>query len=120
MPLKALPGGMAAKMRHEMKARPFDPGLEFFRLMESGGLLDVYCSGLEQPNGMRMAEALMASGAPEREITRYLIFTGANGEQAMDLGADCVFFAPVSCGDDNCLNPEHQRLTTDPAEQITW
>jgi hypothetical protein len=57
------------------------------------------------------AEMLERAGFPEREVARGYFFVDRYGLDAVSPGDDaCVTFAKPTCGDWDCLNPEHQRL----------
>lgn len=53
-------------------------------------------------------ERLLAAGVPEREAARACIYAEHKGIEALSVG--CVMFAEPSCGNWNCLNPDHQVL----------
>lgn len=69
---------------------------------------------------MPYADALGENGCPDAEIGRFLIFVGTYGLAALTTGdpEDCVFFATPSCGDEMCMTPKHQVLTSDENEAV--
>jgi len=62
------------------------------------------------------ADALLAKGVPEREVARAALFAESHGLEALAGPDDApehahVSFAKPTCGDWDCLNPEHQTLS---------
>jgi len=57
----------------------------------------------------RYAQMLAASGMDEREVARGFFYAQRYGLEAME-SSGCVLFAEPSCGDWDCVNPEHQVL----------
>lgn len=55
--------------------------------------------------------ALVATGMPEREVARAVLYADQFGLDALT-GDGCVVFAEPTCGDWNCLNPTHQAFET--------
>jgi hypothetical protein len=55
---------------------------------------------------------LAATGMPEQEVARAYFYAERYGLTALE-GEGCVTFGEPSCGDWNCVNPEHQVLQTD-------
>ncbi len=60
------------------------------------------------------ADALLATGMPEREVARACFYAQHYGLEALNRGGDCLVFAEPTCANWNCLNPEHQVLTEVP------
>lgn len=60
----------------------------------------------------RYGEMMLASGMDEREVARGVYYAQRYGLAALSGGDDnaCVVFDEPTCGDWNCINPEHQRL----------
>ena len=56
------------------------------------------------------AAALEATGMPEREVARAFLFAERYGVDSL-AGPGCVTFDEPSCGNWDCLNPEHQRVS---------
>ncbi len=55
---------------------------------------------------------------PEREAARAAFYAKRYGLDALrGEGDDCVVFKQPSCGDWNCLNPEHQVLASEQRER---
>lgn len=57
----------------------------------------------------RYVESLEAAGTPEREIARAYFYADKHGLAALSNAGDgCVYFDIPTCGDWNCISPEHQ------------
>lgn len=54
------------------------------------------------------ADALLAAGWPESEVARAYFYVTTFGMKSVSKG--CASFAEPSCGDWNCVKPDHQRL----------
>lgn len=55
------------------------------------------------------AQALLATGMEEREVARAVFYVEHYGFEAMK-NDDCVTFDEPSCGDWDCVRPDHQVL----------
>lgn len=55
------------------------------------------------------AQALAATGMPEREVARAYFYAERYGLDALT-GPGCIEFGKPTCADWNCVNPEHQVL----------
>lgn len=54
-------------------------------------------------------DALLAKGMPNREIARAYCYAERYGLDALS-GEGCATFARPSCGDWDCVRPDHQVL----------
>jgi hypothetical protein len=63
-----------------------------------------------RPEVEEYANRLLQSGMEEREAARAALYAEKYGLESLSRGNDCVVFDEPSCGNWNCLNPEHQCL----------
>ena len=63
------------------------------------------------PEQAAYAEKLLAAGLPEREAARAYFYVVEYGMEALSTKDNrCVTFTTPTCGDWNCMNPDHQVL----------
>jgi len=62
-----------------------------------------------KPAGQAMTDQLLALGIAEREAVRAGLYVDAFGTQALTGDQHAVFQQPT-CGNWNCLKPDHQVL----------
>lgn len=60
---------------------------------------------------IQYGERLAALGIPDREVARAMLYAHCYGLESLS-GVGCVTFdLPPMCGNDDCLAPDHQRVS---------